>query len=54
VRHDFVAAVPGIDRRLEDLDVLTGDLRAAQAADELLPLNMLPAMTSIQPGLADR
>ena len=38
VRHDVIVGVAGVDRRLEDLDLLAGDLRAAQPADQLLAL----------------
>ena len=38
VRDDVVVGVARVDRRLEDLHALAGDLRAAQAADELFAL----------------
>src|ERR1041385_5690045 len=38
VRHDRVLRVAVVDRGLEDLDALAGDLCAAQAADQLLGL----------------
>ena len=38
VRDDVIVAVAIVDERLEDLDSLAGDLRAAQAADQLLAL----------------
>jgi len=38
VRDDVILAVAIVDERFEDLDLLAGDLRAAQAADELLAL----------------
>jgi hypothetical protein len=38
VRHDVVFAVAAVDDRLEDLDLLPGDLRAAQPADQFLAL----------------
>ena len=38
VRDDVVVRVPRVDRRLEDLHPLAGNLRAAQPADQLLAL----------------
>ena len=38
VRDDVVLRVAGIDRRFEDLDFLSGDAGAAQAADQLFAL----------------
>ncbi len=38
VRHDVIFAEAVVDERLEDLDLLAGDLRAAQAADQLFAL----------------
>ena len=38
VRDDVIVAVAIVDERLEDLDVLAGDLRAAQPPDQLLAL----------------
>src|SRR5581483_208821 len=38
VRHDVVFAVAVVDERFEDLDLLPGDLRAAQPPDELFAL----------------
>jgi hypothetical protein len=51
VRHDRVRRVAPVDGGLEDLDALAGDLRAAQAriSSSVLPLYMLPTITSIQP-----
>ena len=34
----MVVGVAGVERGLEDLDLLAGDLRAAQPADQLLAL----------------
>jgi hypothetical protein len=36
VRDDVIVAVAVVDERLEDLDLLPGDLRAAQPPDQLL------------------
>jgi hypothetical protein len=38
VRHDVVFAEAVVDERLEDLDLLLGDLRPTQPADQLLAL----------------
>ena len=38
VRHDVVVGIARVDGRLEDLDFLAGDARAAQTADQLLAL----------------
>src|SRR5262249_8190990 len=38
MRGDVRIAIPVVDDRLEDLNLLTGDLRAAKAADQLLAL----------------
>jgi len=37
-RDDVVVAEPGVEARLENLDVLAGNLRPSQAPDELLAL----------------
>src|SRR6516162_5604969 len=39
VRHDFVGREPGVDCRLENLHSLPGNLRPAQAADQLFALS---------------
>ena len=51
VRHNRIVRITRVKHRLENLNSLAGNLRAAQATDQLfaLPLNMLPTMTSIQP-----
>ena len=38
MRNNLVGSVAFVDGRLEDLHTLAGDLRAAQAADQLLAL----------------
>ena len=38
VRHDVILAEPVVDERLEDLDLLAGDLGPPQPADQLLAL----------------
>jgi hypothetical protein len=44
-----ILAVAIVDARLEDLDLALGERRSRRMSSSLLPLNMLPAITSIQP-----